>query len=160
MTFEEAQVEFKPGDRKKKCDPYQDWIVNWLREYPSLSGAQVFDWLLERFPSIEVGESTVRRYVNEIREVYQIEKHEETREYESVEELPAGKQLQVDWGQTIQKNIDGKEVKLYFIAFILAHSRLKYVQWLNRPFTTHDTIVCHDLAFNYFGGITEEIVYD
>jgi transposase len=67
MTFEEAQVEFEPGDRKKKCDPYQDWIVNWLREYPSLSSAQVFDWLLERFPAIEVGESTVRRYVNEIR---------------------------------------------------------------------------------------------
>lgn len=160
MTFEEAVEEFEPGDRKKKLDPYRDWIVNWLREFPSLSGAQVYDWLQERFPNINVGESTVRRYVNEVRDLYQIEKKEESREYESVEELPPGKQLQVDWGQTIQKDTHGKEVRLYFIAFVLAHSRQKYMWWLNRPFTTNDTIRCHDLAFQYFEGIPEEVVYD
>lgn len=126
MTFEEAVEEFEPGDRKKKLDPYRDWIVNWLKEFPSLSGAQVYDWLQEKFPDINVGESTVRRYVNEVRELYQIEKKEEPREYESVDELPPGKQLQVDWGQTIQKDTHGKEVRLYFIAFVLAHSRQKY----------------------------------
>lgn len=61
-------------------DPYWDWIVNWLREFPSLSGAQIYDWLQERFPNIDVGESTVRRYVNEVRDLYQIEKKEESRE--------------------------------------------------------------------------------
>ena len=83
MTFEEAVNEFDIGERKKILDPYRDWIVNWLKEYPSLSGAQIFDWLQERFPNIKVGESTVRRYVNEVRELYQIEKKEESREYES-----------------------------------------------------------------------------
>lgn len=160
MSFEEAVEEFEPGDRKKKLDPYRDWIVNWLKEFPSLSGAQIYDWLQEKFPDINVGESTVRRYVNEVRELYQIEKKEETREYESVDELPPGKQLQVDWGQTIQKDTLGKEVRLYFIAFVLAHSRQKYTWWFNRPFTTADTIHCHELAFQYYGGIAEEIVYD
>jgi transposase len=160
MTLEEAVEEFEPNDRKKKLDPYRDWIVNWLREFPSLSGAQIYDWLQERFPNIDVGESTVRRYVNEVRDLYQIEKKEESREYESVEELPPGKQLQVDWGQTIQKNMHGKEIRLYFIAFVLAHSRQKYMWWLNRPFTSNDTIRCHDLAFQYFSGVPEEIVYD
>ena len=160
MTFEEAVEEFGPGDRKKKLDPYRDWIINWLKEFPSLSGAQIFDWLQEKFPDIDVGESTVRRYVNEIRELYQIEKKEEPRTFESVDELPPGKQLQVDWGQTIQKDIRGKEVHLYFIAFVLAHSRQKYTWWLNRPFTTEDTIRCHEMAFQYYGGIPEEIVYD
>ncbi len=160
MTFEDAIEEFKPGERKKKLDPFRDWIVNWLKEFPSLSGAQIYDWLLEKFPDIDVGESTVRRYVNEIRELYQIEKKEESREYESVEELPPGKQLQVDWGQTIQKDMHGKELRLYFIAFVLAHSRQKYTWWLNRPFTTADTISCHEMAFHYYGGIAEEIVYD
>lgn len=160
MTFEEAVEEFEPSERKKKLDPYRDWIVNWLKEFPSLSGAQIFDWLQERFPNFNVGESTVRRYVNEVRDLYQIEKKEESRDYESVEELPSGKQLQVDWGQTIQKDMTGKEVRLYFIAFVLAHSRQKYMWWLNRPFTTQDTIHCHDLAFQYYGGIPEEIVYD
>ncbi|MFP3344732.1 DDE-type integrase/transposase/recombinase, partial [Halomonas sp. SIMBA_159] len=91
---------------------------------------------------------------------YQIEKKEEPREYESVDELPPGKQLQVDWGQTIQKDTHGKEVRLYFIALVLAHSRQKYTWWFNRPFTTADTIRCHELAFKYYGGIAEEIVYD
>ena len=160
MTFEEAAEEFSHVARKKKLDAYQDWIVNWLREYPSLSGAQVYDWLQEHFPKIEVGESTVRRYVNEMREMYQIEKTAEPREYEAVSEQPPGKQMQVDWGQTIQKTADGKEVKLYFIAFVLAHSRQKYMVWQDRPFTTRDTIQCHEKAFLYYGGITEEIVYD
>lgn len=160
MSFEEAVNEFGHTQRKKKLDPYQDWIVNWLREFPSLSGAQVYDWLLEHFPKIDVGESTVRRYVNEMREIYQIEKKDEPREYEAVEEQPPGKQMQVDWGQTIQKMANGKEVKLYFIAFVLAHSRQKYMVWQDRPFTTKDTIRYHEKAFQYYGGVTEEIVYD
>ena len=160
MSFEEAVNEFSQTGRKKKLDEYQDWIVNWLREYPSLTGAQILDWLQEQFPTIDVGESTVRRYVNEMREIYQIEKIDEPREYEAVMEQPPGKQLQVDWGQTIQKTTDGKEVKLYFIAFVLAHSRHKYVVWLDRPFTTKDTINCHEKALQFYEGITDEIVYD
>ncbi|WP_254052780.1 hypothetical protein [Bacillus sp. V59.32b] len=31
---------------------------------------------------------------------------------------------------------------------------------MDRPFTTRDTIQCHEQAFAYFGGMPEEIVYD
>lgn len=160
MTFEEAVEEFGTIERKKKLDPYRDWIVTWLQENPSMSGAQILDWLQEKFPDLQVGESTVRRYVKEMREIYQIEKTDEPREHEAVDELPPGKQMQVDWGQTIQKTIDNKDIKLYFIAFVLSHSRQKYMEWQDRPFTTKDTIRCHENAFRYFGGMTEEIVYD
>lgn len=160
MSFEDAVNEFSQTGRKKKLDEYKDWIVGWLLEFPSLTGAQVLDWLQEKYPEIDVGESTVRRYVNEIREIYQIDKVDEPREYEAVIELPPGKQLQVDWGQTIQKTSGGKEVKLYFVAFVLAHSRHKFTVWLDRPFTTRDTIACHEKAFQFYGGITDEIVYD
>lgn len=160
MTFEEAQNEFSIPHKAKKLDPYQDWIVNWLQEFPHLSAAQIKDWLLERYEDLNVGDSTVRNYVNEIREKYQIEKTTIKRDYESVEEQPVGKQIQVDWGETKQKTIHKKEVKLYFIAFVLAHSRYKYMEWQDRPFTTQDTIRCHENAFRFFGGRTEEIVYD
>lgn len=160
MSFEDAVNEFSQTGRKKKLDEYKDWIVGWLLEFPSLTGAQVLDWLQEKYPEIDVGESTVRRYVNEIREIYQIDKVDEPREYEAVIELPPGKQLQVDWGQTIQKTSGGKEVKLYFVAFVLAHSRHKFTVWLDRPFTTRDTIARHEKAFQFYGGITDEIVYD
>lgn len=160
MTFEDALNEFGELKGKKKLDPYRDWIVNWLKEYPSLSGAQIHDWLKEKFKDLNVGESTVRKYVKEMREIYHIEKTDNPREYEAVEELPPGKQMQVDWGQTIQKNKHNRNVKLYFIAFVLSHSRQKYMMWQQHPFTTSDTIRCHEAAFEYYGGIPEEIVYD
>jgi len=63
-----------------------------------------------------------------VREIYQIEKKAFVRQYEAVSEQPMGKQLQVDWGETKQKTTTKKE-KLYFIAFVLAHSRYKYMEW-------------------------------
>ncbi|WP_299095891.1 DDE-type integrase/transposase/recombinase, partial [uncultured Metabacillus sp.] len=69
-------------------------------------------------------------------------------------------QVQVDFGYTKQKTISGKEIKLCFISFVLSHSRYKYVEWLDRPFTTRDVIRSHENAFEAFGGIPKEIVYD
>ncbi|PUB01651.1 IS21 family transposase [Paenisporosarcina sp. OV554] len=161
MTFEEAQEYLgNPHRKPKKLDPYRDWIVAWLEEYPHLSAAQIQDWLLERYPDLNIGESTVRLYVSEVREIYQIEKKTIVRQYEAVSEQPMGKQLQVDWGETKQKTTMKKEVKLYFIAFVLAHSRYKYMEWQDRPFTTKDAIRCHENAFHFYGGRPEEIVYD
>jgi transposase len=57
-----------------------------------------------------------------------------------------GKQLQVGWGQTKQKMTDNKEIKLYFISFVLAHSRHKYMRLQARPFTTRDEIRCRENA--------------
>ena len=99
-------------------------------------------------------------YVREVREKYQIEKKAKVHHYEAVPQQPMGKQMQADWGETKQKNIHNKEVKLYFIAFVLAHSRYKYMEWQDRPFTTKDAIRCHENAFQFFGGMPEEIVYD
>ncbi|MEM5018699.1 IS21 family transposase [Metabacillus indicus] len=161
MTFEEARAYIEqPLGKKKKLDEYKDWILAWLEDYPHLSSAQIHDWLLERYPDLLVGGSTVRSYVRDIREVYQIEKKVIVRQYEAVPEQPMGKQLQVDWGETKQKTTDNKEIKLYFIAFVLAHSRHKYMEWQARPFTTRDAIRCHEHAFQFYGGRTDEIVYD
>ena len=161
MTFDEAKAYTEqPLGKKKKLDHYKDWILAWLEEYPHLSSAQIHDWLLERYPDLVVGGSTVRTYVRDIRETYQIEKKVVVRQYEAVPEQPMGKQLQVDWGETKQKTTDNKEIKLYFIAFVLAHSRHKYMEWQAHPFTTRDAIRCHENAFQFYGGRTEEIVYD
>jgi len=161
MTPEEAyEWSNSLSSRKKKLDPYKEWIIAWLHEHPHLSAAQIQDWLLERYPDFTVGESTMRLYVSQLREEYQIEKTVKIRQYEAVVEQPMGKQMQVDWGETRQKTKDKKEVKLYCICFVLSHSRYKYVEWQDRPFTTRDTIRSHENAFQYFEGMPEEIVYD
>jgi len=146
--------------RRKKLDPYEMLIQTWLSEHPDMSGAQVYDWLQERYQDLKVSESTVRRYVRELREKYSLPKTEEKRVYEAISDPPMGQQCQVDFGQTIQKTPEGKEKKLYFISFVLSHSRYKYVEWLDRPFTTKDVIRTHENAFQAYGGIPYELVYD
>ena len=57
-------------------------------------------------------------------------------------------------------DVRSRTAALYFATFVLAHSRYKYVEWLDRPFTTRDLINVHENAFEYYGGMTKEIVYD
>ncbi|MGF9798599.1 DDE-type integrase/transposase/recombinase, partial [Brevibacillus agri] len=71
-----------------------------------------------------------------------------------------GKQMQVDFGETKLRNSEGHTVKLWFITFVLSHSRYKYVLWQDRPFTTVDVVNAHEEAFIFYGGMPEEIVYD
>lgn len=121
MTVEESyEWTNSLSSRKKKLDQYKEWLLAWLQEFPHLSAAQIQDWLLERFPDFIVGESTMRLYVNQLREEYQIEKRPRERAYEAIEEQPMGKQMQVDWGETRQKTKDKREIKLYCICFVLS----------------------------------------
>lgn len=146
--------------RKRKLEPYEDKILNWLKEHPDLTASQISDWLEEYCEFNTVGESTVRTYVKELREKYHIPKSHTFRRYEAVEELPKGQQIQVDFGEQKVRTSEGKTTKLYVIAFVLSHSRFKYAEWQTQPFTTQDVLRSHEKAFEYFGGMTEEIVYD
>lgn len=146
--------------RAKKLDPYEDIILSWLRKHPDMSAAQIFDWLTEKYTSLEIAEGTVRLYVRNLRKLHDIPKVKSSRSYEALPEVPMGEQAQVDFGQTEQLTPDGKKVKLRFIAFVIANSRYKYKEWLDRPFTTRDVIRAHENAFQYFEGIPNELVYD
>jgi transposase len=146
--------------RKKKLDPYKELILSWLRQHPDMSSAQVEDWLKERYKELEIGESTVRDYVKQLREEYKIMKESSPRDYEAIPDSPMGEQIQVDFGHTKQRTHDNKEVRLNFIAFVLSNSRYKYKEWLDRPYTTQDVIQAHENAFQWFSGIPRELVYD
>ena len=95
-----------------------------------------------------------------MREIYQIEKTDEPREHEAVDELPPGKQMQVDWGQTIQKTTIIRTsnfilLPLYWLILGKSIWNGKTALLLHRiPF------VVMKMPFDYFGGMTEEIVYD
>ncbi len=146
--------------RRKKLDSCESQILQWLRDYPDLSAAQIHDWLRERGLHANVCESTVRNFVRNLRERHNIPKHKPMRQYEAIEDPPMGQQMQVDFGETKTHDLHQNLVRLWCIAFVLSHSRYKYVEWQDRPFTTSDVIRCHENAFAYFGGRTHEIVYD
>lgn len=159
MDVEQYEHNARKIVRIRNLDTYRDQIVSWLREYPSLSAAQVCDWLKEHYEE-DHAERTVSRYVKELREEYRLLRHPNPRSYEAVAELPMGQQMQVDFGQTTLKNVDGTWTKIYVAVFLLSHSRYKYAQCQSRPFTSVDLVsACHN-CFRYWGGMPREMVFD
>lgn len=140
-------------------EEYEAVILGWLREYPTMSAAQVSDWLKEHYAQ-SFSERTVSRYVNQLREKHDIKKIASPREYEAVAELPPGKQLQVDFGEKWMETVEGSRIKVRFAAFVLSHSRQKYVDFQSRPFTASDLVRACRNSFRYYGGLPRELVFD
>ena len=147
-------------ERSKKPEQFKEDILCWLKEFPDMSASQVYDRLEEKFKELFFSESTLRRYIRILRQKYDIPKTTNQREYEAVEELPMGKQIQVDFGTTKVRKNTLEEIRLYVMCFVLSHSRYKYCEWQDRPFNNNDIIRIHENAFEFFGGMPEEIVYD
>lgn len=144
--------------RKQKLDTHKDQILKWLRKHPAMKAAQIHDWLEER-GYLGISESTLRRYVKQLREDYDIPKVKRERDYMSVEDPDMGEQAQIDFGQ-IKVRINGATKTIYCVAFVLSHSRYKYMEWWDSPYTTQDVINAHENAFHYFSGMPRTIVYD
>lgn len=157
-----AECRNRAQRRKRKADIYKDYIVSCLRQYPDMTAAQLYDWLKERYGKnkLPFRKRSFRNYVAAIRKEYDIPKPDNTREYEAVDELPMGKQAQVDMGEISLETPSGRRKKVYGFGMVMSHSRYKYILWQTRPWTTADFVQAHIKAFAFFGGRPEEIVYD
>lgn len=78
--------------------------------------------------------------------------------YIRFETLP-GLQAQVDFGEFAIVYPDGREKKLYCFVMVLGFSRHMYVEFVDRC-TMPVFLDCHINAFNHFGGVPGEILYD
>jgi transposase len=148
--------------RKKKADTYREFVLECLTKYPDMSAAQVYDWIKERtcLETLNFQERCFRDYVKSIREEYDIRKPETSRQYEAMDELPPGKQAQVDMGEISLETINGRHKKVYCFGMVMTHSRYKFILWQERPFTTDTFVQAHIKAFAFFGGRPKEMVYD
>ncbi|MGE5422741.1 MAG: IS21 family transposase [Ignavibacteriales bacterium] len=73
-------------------------------------------------------------------------------------ETPPGLQAQMDWGSR-QVVLGGRRIRLHIFVMVLGYSRAIYVEFtLDEKLPT--LIACHERAFQWFGGIPEEILYD
>ena len=161
MAPEEFKLEMeKRTQRTKKAEKYDLEIISWLKQYPQMTAAQLYDWLEEKYQELNFNESSMRNYVRHIREKHNIQKESHPREYESAEDPPMGRQMQVDFGEKKVIDSEGREKVLYVTCFVLSNSRYKYCEWQATPLTTGDVIRIHENVFEYFGGYVEEIVYD
>jgi hypothetical protein len=146
-----------------KLDPYEDYVVNELKKWSFLSAPQIHDRLKENFPDLPlVTPKTVFNFVHRVRLIHDLPKEEESsfRPYEKQPETRYGQYAQCDFGERWMRTPQGESLKVYFFAMSLSRSRYKFVYFSRTPFTTALAVYAHELAFAFFSGIPEKIVYD
>jgi len=75
------------------------------------------------------------------------------------ETLP-GEQAQVDWGEKkIRDQKSGMSKKVHIFCMTLSWSRMRFVHFVPKA-DMYYFLLCHKLAFRYFGGVSREILYD
>ena len=149
------------SERKKILSNYESFVADKLAVFQDTSAAQVHDWLKEYHPGFpEVSPRTVFNFVMYIRQKHNIPFVPAVREYFPIEELPYAEQAQVDFGEYNMRTSTGKRKKVKFFAMVMSRSRMKFVWFLNKPFTAETVSQAHEHSFNFFGGIPKTIVYD
>jgi len=130
-----------------KLDPYRSYIKQRLREaHPYWIPATV---ILEEIKAkgYQGGISTLRNYMLQQKPIAQ--------ESSIIRfETNPGKQMQVDWAEFRK----GKNRLSAFIA-TLGYSRASYVEFVTDE-KLETLLSCHENAFEYFGGVSQEILYD
>jgi len=144
------------AERSKVFAVYREEIITIFtaKDGRPVYASSIYDYLGERHGKLPGSERTLRNYLRYLKATGAIAK-DKGREYRPVEALPYGKQAQIDFGQ---ESVDFGTV--YFVVLVLSRSRYRYVAAQATAFTTLD-VIGHLLdAFDYFGGITEELVLD
>jgi transposase len=73
-------------------------------------------------------------------------------------ETPPGHQAQVDWA-SVTTCIAGQRRRVHMFVMVLSYSRCQYFEFTEDE-TLATLITCHEHAFDWFGGLPEEILYD
>jgi len=100
-------------------DPYRDFIVETLEQYPRLLGTRLYDMLKGR--GYQGSLRTLRRFVRRVRP---LPKKEAVLRLQT---LP-GEQAQVDWAHVGELPVPGGVRRLWVFVMVLAHSRAAFVE--------------------------------
>ena len=136
--------------RKSMLTPYMGTIDSWLAEDGQYKGTWIYDHLqpLGYTGSYEM----VKRKVRQLKEDMG------RKAYIRFETEP-GRQAQVDFGEFQVQRDDGGVEKYYLFSMILGYSRKLYAELIEKC-DLPNFLDCHIRAFEYFGGVPQEIVYD
>jgi transposase len=142
--------ERKTIPRKSLLDPYQGNILSWLESDLDYRAT----WIYDRISSMGFTGSyeIVKRRVKGI-------KAEKKRVAYMRFETEPGYQAQADFGAFQVENADGSIQTLYLFSMILGYSRKIYAELIDRC-DLPTFLDCHIHAFDFFGGVPDEILYD
>jgi len=136
--------------RKSLLDPYRDNIKAWLEEDMDYTAT----WIYDRLSAMGFSGS----YEIVKRKVSAIKAQRQKIAYMRFETEP-GYQGQVDFGEFQVEQADGSVRKLYLFSMILGYSRKIYGELIERC-DLPTFLDCHIRAFEYFGGVPEQLLYD
>jgi transposase len=132
-----------------KLEPYRDYLLARLAEFPELSAEALFEEIQA------LGYAGGRSILKEFTRPYRIRRKEPVVRFET----PPGRQAQCDWAHLGTHVIRGELTPLYLFVMILGFSRTLYAEVVTR--TDVDAFLeLHVHAFRAFGGMPEEILYD
>jgi len=132
-----------------KLDPFKDYLLARLAEFPELSAAALLEEV--RAQGYGGGISILKDFTRP----YRRRRREPVVRFET----PPGLQAQVDWAELGRHQLDGREVGLHLFVMVLGFSRALYAEAV----TAEDLeafLACHARAFAFFGGMPAEILYD
>jgi len=156
IPIEDVEEQLSTVKRSSKLDPFRDDFVHRLEQYPDIRSSRLYRDFCKQHPEVQISSRGFRKYIQKLKKKITRRK---IRYFEPVTYHP-GQQIQVDLGEKWVNSQFGNSFKVYFAAFSLSFSRMKYVYFQNRPFKTKDFIRAHESCFSYFGHIPLEMVYD
>jgi len=136
--------------RASKLDPFSGNIKAWLEDDILHPATWIYDHLVSL--GFDGSYEIVKRRVKTI-------KAERSRLAYIRFETEPGYQAQVDFGEFQVVNADGTIDKYYLFSMILGYSRRIYAELIRRC-DLPTFLDCHIRAFEYFGGVPQEILYD
>ena len=137
------------AERASPIDPFADYLRARLAQF-DLSAVRLFEEIRER--GYRGGYTIVKDFVRPLKR---------DRAVAAVvrSETPPGVQAQVDFGHFGFLEEEGGRRHLYGFSMVLGYSRCRFLEFLTR-IDTPRLIQCQLDAFDYFGGYTDEILYD
>ncbi len=138
----------KLQQRTSKLDPYKPQILLHMEKY-GYTSAQMFRMIKEQ--GYDGGVTILKDYMAKIRP-------RRTTPYLTLSFAP-GECAQVDWGHYGTIRVGSTRRKLRFFVMVLCYSRMMYVEFTVSQTMEH-FLGCHVNAFNFFGGVPENIMVD
>lgn len=137
----------KSSPKSSKLDPFKDYILRRLEEYP-FSAIQIFQKLQEM--EFTGGYTIVKDYVRKVR----------PKRVEAFLKLSfaPGECAQVDWGTYGLVNVGSFRRKLNFFVMVMCYSRMMYVEFTVSQTMEH-FLSCHQNAFHRLG-VPHKIMID
>jgi transposase len=141
----------KSVPRPSLVDAFQDQIESYLEEkYGNHRATWIYEQLVKA--GFEGGYEIVKRAVRKLKG------RKQRLAYVRFETVP-GEQAQVDFGEFCVTLPDGSVKKYYLFAMILGYSRKLFACLLERC-DLPSFLEAHILAFEHFGGVPREVLYD